>query len=107
MWFEIVAGVDLQKTQRRLDARQIAQTSRRLRELRATSGLTQRKLASRAGISSGMVSALETGAAQPSLGTMLALQAALGLSSIEELLGPLPDGPSVGLLPPLYDADAG
>jgi hypothetical protein len=34
-----------------------------------------------------MVSALERGACQPSLGTMLALQGALGLSSIELLLG--------------------
>ena len=46
-----------------------------------------RALAERAGISSGMVSALERGACQPSLGTMLALRAAYGLPTIELLLG--------------------
>jgi transcriptional regulator with XRE-family HTH domain len=52
-----------------------------------------RRLAAEAGISSGTVSGLESGRIQPALGTMLALQAALGLASIEELLAPMPPSP--------------
>jgi transcriptional regulator with XRE-family HTH domain len=52
--------------------------------------MTMRKLALLAGISSGTVSELESGAIQPSLATMLALQSAFGLTSLEELLAPLP-----------------
>lgn len=52
-----------------------------------------RKLATLAGISSGTVSELEHRVIQPTLATMLILQQVFELSSIEELLGELPDTP--------------
>lgn len=70
-----------------LSARQTAHVAGRLRELRLMRQWSMRALAGRAGISSGMVSALERGECQPSLATMLALQAAFDLPSIELLLG--------------------
>jgi len=80
--------------QAELSARQIAHISSRLRELRAERGLSMRALADMARLSSGTVSALERGVMEPALGTMLALQAAFGLDSIESLLG---SSPSVAL----------
>ena len=53
-----------------------------------------RELAARTGLSSGTVSALERGTAQPTLGTLLALQGAFDLPSIEDLLGPVARTPS-------------
>lgn len=72
-----------------LSARQIAQIAARLRVLRG--GMTLRELEKRSGVSRGMISALERRRTQPSLATMLALQHALELESLEELLGPAPE----------------
>lgn len=76
-----------------MTARQTAQLCARLKALRVARGYTMRRLAVEAGISSGTVSELESGRIQPALGTMLALQRAFGLSSIEELLAPAPAAP--------------
>jgi transcriptional regulator with XRE-family HTH domain len=72
-----------------LSARQIAQLSQRLTALRDEQGLTQRALEKKSGLSSGTISALERGRAQPTLATMLALEAALAAPSLEHLLGPV------------------
>jgi transcriptional regulator with XRE-family HTH domain len=56
-----------------------------------------RSLADLAGLSSGTISALEHGKMQPALGTMLALQRAFSLDSIESLLGELPSVTLVNL----------
>ncbi|MFC0080582.1 helix-turn-helix domain-containing protein [Aciditerrimonas ferrireducens] len=88
------------RRQRSLDARQIAHLADRLRTLRLHHGYSMRALADQAGLSSGTVAALERGNVQPTLGTMLSLQMALGLTMLEELLGPIPatpDLPSVSL----------
>lgn len=77
-----------------LVARQIAQVGGHLRRLRVERFWTMRELAARTGLSSGTVSALERGAAQPTLGTLLALQRAFDLPSIEDLLGPVGRTPS-------------
>jgi transcriptional regulator with XRE-family HTH domain len=53
--------------------------------------MTLRELERRSGISRGMISALERRKTQPSLATMLALQDAFGLASLEELLAPRPE----------------
>lgn len=70
-----------------LSARQIAQISQRLAALRADQGLTQRALEKASGLSSGTIASLEKGKSQPTLATMLALEAALGAASLEHLLG--------------------
>lgn len=70
-----------------LSARQIAQISQRLASLRVERGLTQRALERASGLSSGTISALERGRSQPTLATMLALEAALEAPSLEHLLG--------------------
>jgi transcriptional regulator with XRE-family HTH domain len=62
---------------------QFAASLRRLRGLR---DMSQRELARRANISPDTVSQLERGAAQPTLDTLLRLQTALGLPSLELLL---------------------
>lgn len=70
-------------------ARQAARISTRVRELREARGLGVRELGRLAKVSPNTVSGIERGK-QPDLGTMLALQRALGCESIEELLGPYP-----------------
>lgn len=60
----------------------------RIRALRGDR--SQEDLAQQAGISDGTLSAIERGRSDPRLGTLLRLAQALGLSSVEELLGPLP-----------------
>ena len=70
-----------------LSARQIAHLSQRLATLRVEKGLTQRALEQASGLSSGTISALEKGRSQPTLATMLALEAALAAPSLEHLLG--------------------
>lgn len=63
----------------------------RLRALREQKGLSLRELASRTSLSASRLQQLERDpAANPSLRTLLALQNAYGLDSIEALLGPLP-----------------
>lgn len=61
----------------------------RLKELRGE-GRPQAVVAKRAGVSAEQVSQLERGDSQPTLSTMLALQEALGLETLEELIGPAP-----------------
>jgi transcriptional regulator with XRE-family HTH domain len=78
-------------------ARQAARLSGRLRELRERRSWSFRDLAHASGLSPSTVRNLERGS-QPDLGTMLALQVAYQLSSIEELLGPVP--PSFEFLEP-------
>jgi len=95
MWFDRLEIVPDQGVQRNLNARQSAQVSKRLKALRLGNGYTMRKLADLAGISSGTVSKLESGRAQPTLATMLALQAVFELGSIEELLAPVSAAPAM------------
>lgn len=71
----------------RMNARQLARLGERLRELRT---VPQRKLARQTGLSPGTISQIEQGRHEPRLGTLLALRGALGVGSIEELLGPMP-----------------
>ena len=73
-----------------LTARQNAQLRERLAALCEREGLSKRALASKAGISVGAVLSIGTTKAGPKLGTMLALVRALGLQSIDQLLGPSP-----------------
>lgn len=70
-----------------MTARQLARVGERLRELRKVS---QRALAQQTGLSPGTISQIELGRHEPRLGTLLALQGALGVGSIEELMGPMP-----------------
>lgn len=55
-------------------------------------------LAFESGVSRGMIAALEAGRCQPSLGTLLALQSAFRVDSLEELLGLMPAYPSSVLI---------
>lgn len=72
----------------KLSARESARIGKRLKSLRGTTGL--RDLAESAGLSPSTINQIELGRRQPKLGTMLALCEALGLHSIEELIGPMP-----------------
>jgi transcriptional regulator with XRE-family HTH domain len=67
----------------------------RLKELRGP--MTLKALGAAAGLSASFISDLEGGESDPSLGTLLRLQRGLNLQSIEELLGPRPDMPSVAI----------
>lgn len=58
----------------------------RLKQLRQARKLSGRGLSAKAGLGAHAVSDLERGR-EPGLGTLLALQAALNLASIEDLLG--------------------
>ena|SRR6059036_3332949 len=70
----------------------------RLADLRKRRKLSQRELAAAAGLSPQTVSSLESvKSSDPRLSTLLRLQAALDLSSIELLLGGLHEFPSRGL----------
>lgn len=73
----------------RLTARQLAHIAGRLRDLRGTA-ISQRELARRTGLSPRTIGEIEQGRHEPRLGTMLALRRALGVASIEELIGPMP-----------------
>ena len=73
----------------RLSARQLAHVAGRLRDLRG-SEISQRELARRTGLSPRTIGQIEQGKHEPRLGTMLALRRALGVASIEELIGPMP-----------------
>src|ERR1700728_396858 len=75
-------------TEGQLSARESAQIGARLKELRGKRPL--RDLGESAQLSPSTINQIELGNRQPKLGTMLALCAALGLHSIEELIGPLP-----------------
>lgn len=72
----------------------------RVTQLRRKSGMTQEQLAIRAGLEQSNLSKLERGDVRPLIDTVLRLQHALGLRSIEELFGelPEPDAPTGRLL---------
>lgn len=72
----------------KLTARESAQIGERLKTLRGKRPL--RDLGESARLSPSTINQIELGRRQPKLGTMLALCQALGLHSIEELIGPLP-----------------
>ena len=72
----------------KLTARQNARLQERVRALAEREGLTVRGLADKAGLSIGAVRTVGRTDAGPTLGTLLALARALGLRSIDELLGP-------------------
>lgn len=67
-----------------------AHFSERLKTLRKKKGWSTRRLADAMGMSPSLVTKLERGRANPELATLLRLQRAFGLCSIEELLGDLP-----------------
>ena len=71
-----------------LSVRESARIGERLRSLRGKRPL--RELGQTARLSPSTINQIELGKRQPKLGTMLALCEALGLHSIEELIGPLP-----------------
>jgi transcriptional regulator with XRE-family HTH domain len=75
-------------TEAQLSARESAQIGERLKSLRGKRPL--RDLGESARLSPSTINQIELGKRQPKLGTMLALCQALGLHSIEELIGPLP-----------------
>lgn len=78
----------------------LAAFAARVVQLRHQSGMTQGQLAARAGLQQSNLSKLERGDHRPLIGTVLRLQHALGLRSIEELFGELPesDAPTARLL---------
>lgn len=72
----------------RLTARQNARLRERVKALTKREGLSERALADKAGLSVGAVRTVGGSVAGPTLGTLLALTKALGLQSVDELLGP-------------------
>jgi transcriptional regulator with XRE-family HTH domain len=76
------------KPEVRLTARQNARLRERVRALAQREGLSERALAARAGLSIGAVRSVGGTEAGPTLGTLLALARALGLHSVDQLLGP-------------------
>lgn len=72
----------------RLTARQNARLRERVKALAERAGLSERGLADKAGLSVGAVRTVGRSVAGPTLGTLLALTKALGLQSVDELLGP-------------------
>jgi transcriptional regulator with XRE-family HTH domain len=77
---------------RRLPASITTAIARRLKELRLDQRppLTQGEAARRIGISQGALSQLEAGEKLPSLPTLLGMQRAYNLASLEQLFGELP-----------------
>lgn len=71
-----------------LSARQNARLKARIKALRQVAGLSTRELAKRAGVGVSTVRSVGMTNAGPTLGTLMALARALGLASIDELLGP-------------------
>lgn len=74
----------------RLTARQNARLRERLLALCEREGLSERALADKADISVGTVQSIGSTESGPTLATLFALTRALGLQSIDELLGPSP-----------------
>jgi transcriptional regulator with XRE-family HTH domain len=77
-----------------------------LRELRAAAGLTQKALAERAGLTREAVACLETGRNDPRWKTVVALCAALGVTS-DEFLKPPGEAISTAVSPPSPSAAPG
>ena len=63
----------------------VAKVGHRIRELRNEQGLTLQSLAERTGLSSSMLSLVERGKASPSIGTLVAISAALSVHMIDLL----------------------
>ena len=74
----------------RLSARQNARLRERLLAFREREGLSERALASKAGVGIGTVRDIGKTKAGPTLATLLALVEALRLQSVDQLLGPSP-----------------
>lgn len=72
----------------RLTAGQNARLRERVKALAKREGLSERRLADKAGLSIGAVRTVGGTKAGPTLGTLLALTKALRLQSVDELLGP-------------------
>ena len=72
----------------KLSARQNARLRERVAALRQRAGLSERALATKAGLSVGAVRSIGTTDNGPTLRTLLALARALQLQSIDQLLGP-------------------
>jgi transcriptional regulator with XRE-family HTH domain len=69
-----------------------------IRALRLELGWSQRKLAGRAGLSPDTISQLEAGSRSDlALETIIRIQVAMGLTSIEQILGPFVEFPSDAL----------
>ena len=69
--------------------------ARRLRSLRAQLGLSQRELASRAGVTNGMISLIEQNKHSPSVATLNKITDALGMSFAEFFALDMPTVPRV------------
>jgi transcriptional regulator with XRE-family HTH domain len=65
----------------------------RIREERLRRGVSLRALARDVGVSASMISQIETGKAQPSVGTLYAITTALGMS-IQDVFGAVPESVS-------------
>jgi DNA-binding XRE family transcriptional regulator len=76
------------------DARLAEQFGQRVRGYRCRAGLSLRDVATAARLSPTSLSEIENGKWLPGLGMAIALQGALQVGSIEELLGDLPANPS-------------
>jgi transcriptional regulator with XRE-family HTH domain len=68
----------------------LAVVRRRIHELRTREGLSQAEAARRAGLTQSAWSRLETGDAELRLALLLRVQRALGVPTLESLLGQLP-----------------
>lgn len=75
----------------------VAAIGARLRGLRQSRKMTLLELAERTGLSSSMLSLLERGKAAPSIGTLVAIGSALGVSTAEILAGPKPPLPDAAV----------
>lgn len=64
--------------------------ARRIKQLREERHLSQKQSAHRIGISQAALSQLEAGTKLPSLATLLKMQAAYDLGSLEQIFGDLP-----------------
>lgn len=70
----------------------------RIRAERKEAGLSLRELAARLGVSASLLSQIERGLAQPSVGTLWALVSELGFSLDALFTTPVPDGVTRGVL---------
>jgi len=77
------------------DARTTIDVGGRLKAQRVRSGLTQRDLAAKAGVTNGMISMIEQNKHSPSVATLSRLTDALGLSFAEFFAIALPEAPRV------------
>jgi transcriptional regulator with XRE-family HTH domain len=82
------------------------QIGRRLRAARQTRNLSLRDLAGRLGVSASLISQIETGRAQPSVNTLYAIVAELGVS-LDDLLFPDADRPAVARDPRMVERGMG